>query len=69
MNYYIAFHILAGWYIVDWFCSHIDRYAYMVNESSITNDPKKVMAIYLLWPILVPSMLVILHWSVKRKDT
>lgn len=62
-NYYLTFHILAGYYITDWFTEHVNRYARAVNEPEVINDSKKVIAIFLFWPILVPSMLIILHWN------
>jgi len=68
-DYYLTFHVLAGYYITDWFTEHVNRYARSVNGSEVINDAKTVIAVYLFWPIVVPFMLLILHWPLRKKGT
>ena len=65
-DYYLVFHILAGYYVTDWFARHVNNYARAINEKDIVGDAKTVMAIYLFWPVLVPSMLIILHFNLRK---
>ncbi len=68
-DYYLLIHILAGYYTVDWFCKHVNSFATKVGKDKIVDDTKRVMAIYLFWPVLIPLLLMILHFNLPKRKT
>lgn len=68
MNYYLVFHIVAGFYIVDWFYSYMDEKAREAGETFGPDDVKETMACFILWPIVVPVMLIIFNWPWRNNE-